>query len=180
MICPGMRFERLLVLFRVENDRHKQARFLTVCDCGREHVLNGSSLLSGRTRSCGCLKREVTAQRLRARCLKHGMTGTAEWRAYCKAKQRCNNPHDKKYPRYGGRGIRFLFSSFQQFFSELGPRPSPEYSVDRRDNDGNYEPGNVRWATRKQQSDNQQKVGRFAKKPPVRVTSPVALSQRLA
>lgn len=161
VIKPGFRFERLLVLFRVENDRHEQPRFLCRCDCGQEKVVHSSSLLAGCTRSCGCLARELAGQRLRARCHTHGMSKTPEYRAYHKAKERCSNPNHPKYPRYGGRGIRFLFTSFEQFYAEVGPRPSSEHSIDRKDNDGNYEPGNVRWATRKEQSDNQHKVGRF-------------------
>jgi hypothetical protein len=82
------------------------------------------------------------------------MYGTPEYTAWNNAKKRCSNPMHPQWPYYGGRGIKFLFTSFERFFAELGPRPSPQHSLDRKDNDGNYEPGNVRWATAKEQSNN--------------------------
>lgn len=76
-----------------------------------------------------------------------------EYRSYSMARQRCENRTLPCWPRYGGRGIKFLFTSFDQFFAELGPRPA-ETTLDRINNDGNYEPGNVRWATYKEQANN--------------------------
>ena len=87
----------------------------------------------------------------------HGMTHTPEYRAFSAAKYRCNNPCVPGYKDYGGRGVRFLFASFEEFYAELGPRPGAGYSVDRINNDGNYEPGNVRWATWSQQIRNQRR-----------------------
>src|SRR5215469_11218007 len=81
---------------------------------------------------------------------KHGMSSSQEYCAYVSAKYRCENPNKVSYKYYGGRGIRFLFTSFQQFYAELGPRPEG-MSLDRIDTDGNYEPGNVQWATHSQQ-----------------------------
>ena len=72
---------------------------------------------------------------------------------YCTAKQRCTNPRRNGYQHYGGRGIQFLFTSFREFMAELGPRPAG-LTLDRIDNDGHYAPGNVRWATRIEQSQN--------------------------
>jgi hypothetical protein len=80
-----------------------------------------------------------------------------EYRAYHDAKQRCTNPKSKKWNDYGGRGIKFRFRSFAQFFSELGLRPDPSHSLDRKKNDGHYEIGNVRWATRSRQMSNQRR-----------------------
>ena len=78
----------------------------------------------------------------------------AEYAAYRNAGYRCTCPQSENYSRYGGRGIKFLFTSFQQFIEHIGPRPSPELSLDRIDNDGNYELGNVRWATFQEQTAN--------------------------
>ncbi|HWY20028.1 MAG TPA: hypothetical protein VNX26_02345 [Candidatus Acidoferrum sp.] len=86
----------------------------------------------------------------------HGMWKSPEYTAYTHAKQRCTNPRCVDWPDYGGRGIKFLFTSFEQFFAELGPRPEG-LSLDRKNNDGNYEPGNVRWATASEQQKNQRR-----------------------
>jgi len=86
---------------------------------------------------------------------KHGMTTTPEYRAYKAARTRCNNPNTEQWRDYGGRGIKFLFTSFEQFLAELGSKPSPKHTLDRINNDGHYAPGNVRWATRHEQKINQ-------------------------
>lgn len=85
--------------------------------------------------------------------VRHGMSRTPEHRAFINAKERCSNPNSKSWNRYGARGIRFLFTSFEQFFSEVGRRPEGK-SLDRKNNDGNYEPGNVHWATPVEQANN--------------------------
>ncbi len=82
---------------------------------------------------------------------KHGASKTPEYRAFKSARQRCIMPDHPRYERYGGRGIKFLFTSFAQFIAHIGPRPSTKHSLDRKDNDGHYEPGNVRWATKEEQ-----------------------------
>jgi hypothetical protein len=76
----------------------------------------------------------------------------AEYKAYRNAKMRCNNPKSDSYSNYGARGVAFLFSSFAEFFADLGVRPSHAHSVDRIDTNGNYAPGNLRWATMSQQA----------------------------
>jgi hypothetical protein len=81
-------------------------------------------------------------------------THSVEATAYYQARSRCSDTKRRDYARYGGRGIKFLFTSGEQWFSELGIRPSAQHSVDRINNDGNYEPGNVRWATKEEQTNN--------------------------
>lgn len=85
---------------------------------------------------------------------------TPERRAFNSARTRCNNPNTAVYSYYGGRGIEFRFTSFDEFFKELGNRPSDSHSLDRIDNDGHYEKGNVRWATKKEQIGNRSKPDR--------------------
>lgn len=79
------------------------------------------------------------------------MFGTPEYAAYYHALRRCRSPKSAAYVNYGARGIEFRFQSFEQFFATVGPRPSPKHSLDRIDNEGHYEPGNVRWATSHEQ-----------------------------
>jgi len=89
---------------------------------------------------------------------RHGARHTPEYGIYASAKTRCTNPNHKYWKNYGGRGIRFLFVRFEQFLATLGPRPSG-MTLDRVNNDGHYEPSNVRWATRSQQQRNRRKRG---------------------
>ena len=88
---------------------------------------------------------------------RHGMNKSPEHRAWVHMKQRCTNPNKKEYPHYGGRGIRVCdewMHSFLSFYHHVGPRPSDKHSIDRIDVNGNYEPGNVRWATQQEQVEN--------------------------
>lgn len=93
--------------------------------------------------------------------LTHGCSETPEYLIYCSAKERCNNPKNAAYARYGFRGIRFLFTSFEQFLATVGLRPSITHSLDRRNNDGPYSPKNCRWATKKVQARNRRKRRSF-------------------
>jgi hypothetical protein len=87
--------------------------------------------------------------------LRHGGAGrgkrTPEYNSYRACKARCENPRNNRYAKYGARGIQFCFASFEEFLACLGPRPGPGYTVDRKDNDGHYGPGNVHWATKREQ-----------------------------
>jgi len=150
---------RLRVLYRVENSPHGKVRWQCKCKCGKRVVVIGSNLRKRTTRSCGCLQKELAAKKQ----WKHGFKGTPEYRAWKNIKTRCYNPRSTRYDRWGGRGIRMCKrwrDSFQNFYDDVGPRPSPKHSLDRYpDGDGDYKPGNVRWATRSEQNLN---------KPPMR------------
>lgn len=124
-----------------------------VCTCGTRRTISSNSFRTGNAKSCGCLQLEAVTRAVRQRCTTHGWSKTTEYRAYCHAKERCNNPNVEKFRHYGGRGIRFEFDSFEQFIAELGPRPAG-CSIDRIDNDGHYAPGNVRWSTKTEQIRN--------------------------
>lgn len=154
------RFNSLFVLAQSpRKDKRGHSFWEVLCDCGNRKVVRIDALRLGQS-SCGCLRGE----QLRT----HGAHGTPEYRSYRSAMNRCTNPRSPSYPEYGGRGIRFMFSSFQEFRDHIGQRPRG-YSLDRINNDGNYEPGNVRWASRKTQANNRRPRRRTKTSQSVRV-----------
>lgn len=147
-------YGRLTVTSRAER-KGMHAFWNCVCECGNTSVVDSDSLQSGSTVSCGCYAREATAARGKTQNLTHGMSKTSEYIIWIGMQQRCNNSKHESYEYYGGRGVKVLFKSFEEFLECVGPRPSLEYSVDRIDNDGNYELGNVKWSTYEEQTANQ-------------------------
>lgn len=148
----GMRFSRWLVISQSQS-MNKGRAFNCVCDCGTRRVVRATELVIGKSHSCGCLNAERSSQRNRT----HGMKGTKEYKAWDSIKQRCYNPRHKSFKDYGERGIVMCpewLASFEAFFSHVGAAPSKAHSVERIDNSRSYEPGNVRWATSREQARN--------------------------
>lgn len=147
----GKRFRWLVVL-----SRGRRAHWLCRCDCGVEREFHHSNLKSGHTKSCGCRTIELKT----AIWLRHGHNRkrgpTPTYRSWASMRQRCETKTAKSYADYGGAGIRVCerWKTFDNFLADMGKRP-PGTSIDRYPNNaGNYEPGNCRWATSKQQTRN--------------------------
>jgi hypothetical protein len=155
MVHGGQVFERMTVLERVENGGQGD-RWLCVCSCAKktQRIVNGANLRRGHTKSCGCL---FHARSLEA-SIKHGERHSPEYNIMRHARQRCSNSKNDAYENYGGRGIKFNFpgvgAATLWVINNIGRRPSKKHVIDRIDNNGHYEPGNLRWATRKQSVDN--------------------------
>ena len=142
----GRRYGRLVVVGYV---RPRYWRCL--CDCGMECVVFAGALQQNHTRSCGCIRREGPHR-------SHGLTGTPIHETYYHMLSRCLNSRNRDFKYYGGRGITVCERwqgehGFENFLADMGPRPEGK-TIDRRNNDGNYEPGNCRWATSEQQNQN--------------------------
>lgn len=152
----GTRYGRLVAVREVERGPRNLRRFLCHCDCGAETIVGLAYLRSGSTRSCGCLRDEL----LHLNWRKHGESAgqrTPEYRSWKSMCERCQNPHNRAFPGYGGRGISVCDrwrNSYEAFLADMSRRPTSRHSLDRINVDGNYEPGNCRWATMLEQNNN--------------------------
>jgi hypothetical protein len=154
-IIVDQRFGRLVAIKPNGKNKHGQIQWLCRCDCGEFHRTGTlSQLRGGRLESCGCNQYSGLGQ------YRHGGRHTRLYHVWCSMIQRCTNSKCKAYPDYGGRGIKVFdhwrdFINYQNYIlATLGERPSEHHSLDRIDNDGNYELGNMQWATRSEQMKN--------------------------
>jgi hypothetical protein len=153
----GEKYGKLTIVKEIEPyvspSGHKLRKVLCSCDCGKNKTTSMNRLRKGETLICGCNYSEPR---------KHGAAPrgkqTTEYRAWCSMKYRCLNPNSKDYYMYGAKGISIYdkwIESFEEFFEHIGLKPSSQHSLDRINPLGNYEPGNVRWATAREQRINQ-------------------------
>lgn len=148
----GHIYGRFIVLSLDASNQKKDARWICRCECGTIKSILAMTLSRGDSKSCGCLLKELAS----IRATTHGQTKSMEHRSWDSMRQRCNNSKHHAFTNYGGRGIKICerWSIFENFLEDMGPRRSLKYSLDRINNDGNYEPENCRWATEAEQKLN--------------------------
>ncbi len=150
----GQKFGRLTVIKRSGTDKFGHILWLCRCECENEKEVISSNLIRGLTKSCGCIQKEKPNN------TQHGLSKTTIYKKWKGMKNRCFNPKSLKYKDYGGRGItvceewRNNFMKYYEYVSKLPHFNEKGYSIDRINDNGNYEPGNVRWATAKEQANN--------------------------
>lgn len=158
----GKKFNKLTTIkFICKNGHQNRAKWLFRCDCGNEKILDKGKVTGGYTKSCNCLMIKEQ-ERFVKNATTHSLSGgrskkRPEYNAWVGIKRRCLNVNDASYHNYGGRGIKVCNrwkDSFKNFWDDMGKRPSKKHSIDRINNDGNYEPNNCRWATDLQQMRN--------------------------
>lgn len=155
----GQRFHRLLAERRAGNAKNGEPLYSCLCDCGNGTITRGQHLRSGSVKSCGCFKSEHSRANIIKISTTHGHCANGvspTYESFVAMWARCTYDKHPAYHQYGGRGIAICerWSDFENFLADMGERPSKKHSLDRVNNNGNYEPGNCRWATWKEQARN--------------------------
>lgn len=149
----GEKFGKLQVIEKINTSKGKPTAWTCLCDCGEIREVHTMSLTKGRTKSCGFHRRQVFKNSVTT----HGASFTKEYSSWCHMLQRTGNAKNLGYKNYGGRGISVCdrwSSSFENFLEDMGKMPSPQHTLERKNNEDNYNPSNCVWATRKEQGMN--------------------------
>lgn len=151
----GQRFYRLVAIRQVQRSKSRNKQWYFQCDCGEQTISRVIDVKRGLKRSCGCLRREKAP--LNGKTRTHGLYGSSEYNTWARMIQRCTNPNDPAFPRYGGRGITVCEEwrgSFKAFLRDMGLRSHPHLTLERKDNEKGYCKDNCCWADRSQQNRN--------------------------
>lgn len=146
----GKTFSRLTVVKEAPKPEKGESKWVCLCSCGKTKIIRSRSLRRGLTKSCGCLQKELTGERFKT----HGASRSPEYSSWLAMWQRCTDLNSKSYERYRDRKPPEIWRDFKVFLAEVGPKPSPKHTLERIQNHLPYGPGNVGWATRREQNQN--------------------------
>lgn len=149
----GQKFGKLTAMNYVSKNNSTRAHWKCQCDCGNITITSGQNLRNGKSKSCGCARNEHIAHLK----LTHNKSHSPEYQTWNDMIKRCTNPNNKSFKNYGGRGITIYEKwrkSFYEFYNYIGNRPTPKHTIERINNNLGYIPGNIKWATCKEQNNN--------------------------